>query len=141
MPRCRFLLNILLMIGAIHVVLRLASSMLQNLSGHATIRLALQKRMDVASFEKYLCKKSVENVTTSISDARMLKNVIWNEPLNVQKWRGLARPRVEVQYEHASGMLISVSLQANMRLTAHTEATLMRTILADLALHGGLCEV
>ncbi len=134
-------MNILLMLGAIHVVLRLSSSMLQNLTGCATIRVTLQKRMDVPSFERYLGKKSVENVTTNISESRMLKTVIWNEPLNVQKWRGLGRPRVELQYEHASSTLYYVSLQANMRLTAHTEAKLMTTILADLALHGVLFEL
>ena len=136
-----FLINLVFMAFVVKTVLNLATTMLRNLGGFTTIKVLLRKRMDVVAFEGLLSTKQIESISSSVTETKMIKNVVWNESGNMLKWKGIAAPRIEIEYEHANGTLHWLSIGINSRFSGLSEQELVKAILADLATHSVLNEL
>jgi hypothetical protein len=140
-PMAWFLINLLFMAFVVRTVLNLARAMLRNLSGFTTVKVLLRKRMDVAAFETFLSTKQIENISSSVTETKMIKNVVWNETGNLLKWKGIAAPRIEVEYEHANGTMHWIAVGINSRFSGLSEQELVKLALADLAQSSVLNEL
>ena len=103
-------------------------------NGALTLRVKINKKMDVKKFETYLLAKTIE-VTDAVSEPHGdLKKAAWNEE-DKTLWNG-EPPKLEVQYNQTYGFLLSVTFSVNKRRTNLDENGLFETFMEEMKSNG-----
>ena len=133
-PFLWFALNMMWLLLVSYLLLKFMHYLGELANGALTLRVKINKKMDVKKFETYLLAKTIE-VTDAVSEPHGdLKKAAWNEE-DKTLWNG-EPPKLEVQYNQTYGFLLSVTFSVNKRRTNLDENGLFETFMEEMKSNG-----
>ena len=133
-PMLWFAINMLWLLLVSYLLLKFMHYLGELANGALTLRVKINKKMDVKKFETYLESKVIE-VTDAVSEPHGdLKKAAWNEEDKVL-WDG-EPPKLEVQYNQTYGFLLAVTFSVNKRRTNLDEGGLLSRFMEEMKSHG-----
>ena len=133
-PFLWFALNMMWLLLVSYLLLKFMHYLGELANGALTLRVKINKKMDVKKFETYLLAKTIE-VTDAVSEPHGdLKKAAWNED-DKTLWNG-EPPKLEVQYNQTYGFLLSVTFSVNKRRTNLDENGLFETFMEEMKSNG-----
>ena len=124
-PFAWFAANMLWLFIVSYLLLKLMKTLGEMANGALTLRVQMDKKIDVAKWQEFVAKRTLE-VTDSMTDTEMDANkVTWYET-DKRKWRGEC-PKCEAQIDETFGFILTVTFSVNSRNTKLDEKGLVDT--------------
>eukprot|EP01043_Picozoa_sp_COSAG02_P027099 COSAG02_NODE_1582_length_11838_cov_3.471420_3_plen_926_part_00 len=95
-------------------LLRLMAKLGEQSLGFVTIRLRINRKMNLKRWGRYLSEKDIESSDTSGAETNVVKKVMWTEDEDEEKWLGPA-PAIEAMWDDSTGFLLQVAFSVDAK--------------------------